>query len=190
MTKYDVFICHASEDKEKVARPLAEALRQAGVKVWFDEFELRVGDTFSERIDSGVAQFRFGVVIISKRFLEKPWPRRELRSLVSRELDSGGKVVLPVWHEISKEDLLAFSPALADVIAASTSSGLAHVIDKILEVVRPSVLLGNVSRGNGDQNQTSQVGRSRASRRRLDGEYLEVGRNAIGGESQEAPPLE
>ncbi len=39
--EYDVFISHASEDKEEVARPLAEVLRRNGLSVWYDEFELK-----------------------------------------------------------------------------------------------------------------------------------------------------
>ena len=119
--KYDVFISHASEDKDSVARPPAEALQQAGVQVWYDEFRLRVGDSLSESIDAGLAQSRFGVVIISKQFLKKPWPNGELRGLVSRELASGGRLLLRVWHETSKNELMAISRPLADVRAVSTS---------------------------------------------------------------------
>jgi hypothetical protein len=56
----DCFICHASEDKEEVARPLAESLRERGYAVWFDEFELDVGDSLREAIDQGLATSRFG----------------------------------------------------------------------------------------------------------------------------------
>jgi hypothetical protein len=159
--KYDVFICHASEDKDGVARPLAEALQKEGVQVWYDEFNLRVGDSLSHSIDVGLAQSRFGVVIVSRRFLEKPWPQRELHGLISRELTSGAKVILPVWHEISKEDLVAVSPTLADVLATSTTRGMDHVVEQILEVVRP------------DPRHSTRLGG-------LAGEYLVTGFNATG----------
>ena len=62
---YDVFISHASEDKEEVVRPLANALRKAGLKVWYDEFELHIGDSLRRKIDQGLEKIRFGIVVIS-----------------------------------------------------------------------------------------------------------------------------
>lgn len=47
----DVFVSHASEDKEAVVRPLAQAIRDAALQVWFDEFELRIGDSLRRKID-------------------------------------------------------------------------------------------------------------------------------------------
>jgi len=59
-TKWDVFICHASEDKDAFVRPLAVALRQLGVSVWYDEFSLEVGDSISRSIDKGLAESAYG----------------------------------------------------------------------------------------------------------------------------------
>lgn len=69
--KYDVFISHASEDKDAVVRPLAISLQQKGLKVWFDEFELRIGDSLRQKIDKGLANSRFGIVVLSKNFIKK-----------------------------------------------------------------------------------------------------------------------
>lgn len=63
--EYDVFICHASEDKEEIARPLAEALSLKKLHVWYDEFTLKLGDSLRGTIDYGLANFRYGVVILS-----------------------------------------------------------------------------------------------------------------------------
>ena len=75
---WDVFISHASEDKQAVVLPLAEALRKRGVSVWIDAAELQLGDSLSEKIDDGLAGSRFGVVILSPSFFGKQWPKREL----------------------------------------------------------------------------------------------------------------
>jgi hypothetical protein len=91
----DLFICHASEDKESVARPLAEALAQAGLKVWYDEFILTLGDSLRRKIDQGLDQSRYGVVILSPNFLAKQWPQRELDGLTTKEI-STGKTILPI----------------------------------------------------------------------------------------------
>jgi hypothetical protein len=65
---WDVFISHASEDKADVARPLCELLTQAGLTVWLDENELRMGDTLRTKIDNGLANCRYGVVVLSEAF--------------------------------------------------------------------------------------------------------------------------
>jgi hypothetical protein len=182
--KYDVFISHASEDKDRVARPLAAALRQAEIRVWYDEFTLQIGDSLSESIDFGLAGSRYGVVIISKQFLKKAWTKRELRGLVSREIASRGRVLLPVWHEVSKEEVLAVSPPLADVLAVSTSRGLGHVARKILEVVRPRRLSRHESKGRLDSkgriDSKGGPGKLRKSAGPLDGEYVVWGWNPDG----------
>jgi hypothetical protein len=75
---HDVFICHASEDKADVARPLAEALRNEGINVWLDEFQMRVGDSLRRKIDEGLRNSAYGVVILSPSFFLKQWPQWEL----------------------------------------------------------------------------------------------------------------
>lgn len=132
--KWDVFICHASEDKEAFVRPLAEGLKNHGIEVWYDEFTLKIGDSLRRSIDYGLGNSRYGVVVISRNFMHKDWPQRELDGLVTREV-GGVKVILPVWHNITAEEIRSYSPTLADRLAASSDEGLEKVITKILEVV-------------------------------------------------------
>lgn len=135
--EWDVFVSYASEDKEGFARPLAERLRVEGLRVWYDDFVLKIGDSLNRSIDAGLARSRFGVVIVSPSFLAKEWPRRELDGLVTREVD-GTRVILPIWHNLQYDQLRARSPLLADRIAAKSSDGLDRVVDRLLEVIRPS----------------------------------------------------
>ena len=116
---YDVFICHASEDKDQIVRPLAQALDSLGFYVWYDEFELKVGDSLRQSIDKGLINSRYGIIILSKAFFAKDWPQYELNGLTAREIE-GQKVILPIWHEVSKQDLLQYSPTLADKVALDT----------------------------------------------------------------------
>jgi hypothetical protein len=104
-----VFISHASEDKEAVVRPLAHALRDGGLVVWYDEFELRMGDSLRRKIDLGLAKSRFGVVVLSRSFLGKGWPNYELDGLVTRSV-SGEQVLLPIWHEITTQEVVNAPP--------------------------------------------------------------------------------
>lgn len=134
---WDAFISHASEDKDLVVRPLTTILVQGRLRVWYDEFALSVGDSLRRSIDHGLANSRFGVVILSQRFFEKQWPQQELDGLISRE-SSTSRVVLPVWHNISRDDVAKYSPILADRIAVSTSQGLDVVAQHLLSVIKPS----------------------------------------------------
>jgi hypothetical protein len=72
--KYDLFLSHAHEDKNAIARPLYLALAREGISVWFDEAVLRMGDSLRRKIDEGLARCRYGVVILSPTFLSKQWP--------------------------------------------------------------------------------------------------------------------
>lgn len=130
--EYNVFIAHASEDKESFVRPLALALRSYGLKVWYDEFSLDIGSSLSESIDRGLADSRFGIVVLSHNFINKRWPKRELRGLTARDVNEGN-IILPIWNNITKDDVIAFSPPLADVLALNTSSNtLQEIVEKIV----------------------------------------------------------
>lgn len=134
--EYDVFICHASEDKEDIARPLAEALAGRGLSVWFDEFTLRIGSSLRREIDAGLANSRFGVVILSPSFFDKGWSNYELDGLVTREVSGPDQVILPVWHRVTKTEVQGYSPSLADKLARSThDSTPEEIADEIASVV-------------------------------------------------------
>jgi hypothetical protein len=137
--EYDVFISHAGEDREALVGPLATILEDLGVRVWYADFSLRAGDSLVRSIDRGLAAARFGLVVLSKAFLVKPWPECELRGLAAKELGRD-KVIIPIWHRVSREEIIAFSPPLADKLALETSrSSLAQLAVKIVEIVRPDI---------------------------------------------------
>jgi len=133
---HDAFISHASEDKEGFVRPLAEALQAEGFDIWYDEFSLTVGDSLRQNIDKGLASSRFGIVVLSSAFFSKNWPQYELNGLVAKEME-GRKVVLPIWHKVSKDEVMAFSPPMSDKVAINTAiSSLPEVIAQLSEVLR------------------------------------------------------
>jgi len=131
--EWDFFICHASEDKKEIAKPLAEELEELGLDVWYDEFTLKVGDKLRRAINEGLSNSRYGIVILSPSFFEKEWPQRELDGLTQKDID-GEKVILPVWHDVSREDVKDYSPPLADRVAAKTSEDeIDTIAEKILD---------------------------------------------------------
>jgi hypothetical protein len=130
--EWDVFICHAHEDKVFVDS-LAKALRDAGLKVWYDDFELAVGDSLRMSIDRGLVRSRFGIVVLSKSFFEKRWTQYELDGLVEKDLER--KVILPIWHGIQREDLLQFSPWLADKVAIRSTQNLKDIVTAVVRAL-------------------------------------------------------
>jgi hypothetical protein len=117
----DVFISHASEDKSYV-EPLVEVLKAAGIIVWYDRLTLEWGDDLRNRIDHGLANCRYGIVVFSKAFLAgKKWTNHEFNGLFALE-KNGRKLILPIWHGITAEELLKYSPAFASRLAKDSSS--------------------------------------------------------------------
>ena len=124
---FDVFISHASEDKDSIVRSLAAELANQGLKVWYDEFTLRIGDSLRQKIDKGLAKSRVGLVVLSPSFVAKGWTNYELDGIVTRAV-SGEQILLPIWHNITKQEVINFSPSLADKVARSTAT---HTVKEI-----------------------------------------------------------
>lgn len=125
--EHDVFISHASEDKDEVVRPLAKALQNEGLSVWYDEFELKIGDSLRRKIDKGVATSKFGLIVLSEMFFKKGWTNYELDGLVTRQ-NTGEQILLPIWHNVTKKQVIDFSPSLADKVARTTAT---HTVEEI-----------------------------------------------------------
>jgi len=135
LLEYDVFISHSSEDKNDFVRPLANELKKIGVKVWYDEFELKIGDSLRKSIDKGLINSKYGIVILSTSFFNRNWTQYELNGFINREM-SGSNIILPIWHKVSKDEVQNFSPSLADKVALNSSihsiKEIAREIQKII----------------------------------------------------------
>ena len=107
------------------------------MKVWYDQWELTIGDSLRRKIDEGLSLSRYGIVVLSHSFFEKEWPQKELDGLVAREDAEGRKVILPVWHELSQKEVSRYSPLLAGKLAGSTEDGieeLAHALKSAMNL--------------------------------------------------------
>lgn len=132
---WDYFISHASEDKLAIAEPLAKYLAEARFRVWYDEFSLKLGDSLLASIDRGLGGSRFGITILSQKFFDKKWPKRELAGLVAIEGDR--KRILPVRHNITVESVAKYSPILADRISIDSARGLQAVSQAVVSAFFP-----------------------------------------------------
>jgi len=134
--EYDAFISYAGEDSSTFVNHLALHLMERGYRIWYKEFNLKVGDSLRQTIDKGLTNSKFGIVVLSQAFFQKKWPQYELDGLLARETQSD-KVILPVWYGISRDDILAYSPTLADKVAVETNNKsieqIADALSKVLQ---------------------------------------------------------
>ncbi len=127
---WDVFISHASEDEAAVASPLADELRNYCQRVWLDTWELSPGDSLRLKVDEGISKSRLGVVVLSHSFFAKAWPQAELDALYTLAV-SGNRSVIPVWHEITADEVAGYSPLLAGLLALPTSKGIETIAEEV-----------------------------------------------------------
>lgn len=150
INKYDFFISHASEDKDAFVRELTESLNEKNFTVWYDEKSLKLGDSLTDSINAGIAHCVMGIVVLSPDFFQKRWPKRELAALMARE-DGGEQVILPIWHNISINDVRANYPLLADKIAVNSEIGVDRVVMKIIEVLKPNARITDLHELRADE---------------------------------------
>ena len=118
---YDVFVSHATEDKESFSDEFVSILQQKfNLNVWYDAVSIKWGDSIRTEIDKGLKKSKFGVVILSRSYISKYWTNYELEGLFQRE-SNGGKLILPIWHNITKQEVQRFSPSLAGKMAMNTA---------------------------------------------------------------------
>lgn len=121
--KYDVFISHAWEDKEGFVDEFVAELEKLGIKVWYDRQRIKWGDSMRARIDDGLKKSKFGIAVISPDYIAdgKYWTKAELDGLFQLE-SVNGKMLLPIWHNITKQQVMNYSPIIASKLAMTTAT--------------------------------------------------------------------
>ena len=101
--------------------------------VWYDEFSLSVGDSLRESIEGGLKSCGYCILVLTPNFLSKGgWPKREYDSIFTREVIEDERLILPVWHNVSKQEVMEYSASLADKLARSTAT---HTVEEIAEEI-------------------------------------------------------
>ena len=142
MKHRDFFVCHASEDKRHPVKPLVDALIDGGASVWYDEYEITVGDSIRRKIEDGLKYSRFGVVVFSPSFflMTKTWPQRELDGLVAGEDVTKVMRILPVWHEVDMATVYSHVPMHANHLALITKDlSVPAIAQKLIGKLRQQV---------------------------------------------------
>jgi hypothetical protein len=104
--------------------------------VWFDEFSLQVGDRLRESIERGLREARRCVLVITPNFIaNRGWTREEFSAIFSRELVDKTDVILPVWHDVTRDQVFEFSPVLADRVAVNWNLGLNEAVRRLKRAI-------------------------------------------------------
>lgn len=121
--EFDVFISHAWEDKGDFVNEFVEELDNLGIKVWYDDIETKWGFSLREEIDRGLKFSRYGIVVLSPNYIDekKYWTKKELNGLFQMESLNEG-IILPIWHNLTKKDIVNYSPIIADKKAMTTAT--------------------------------------------------------------------
>jgi hypothetical protein len=108
------------------------------LRVWYDDFELEIGQNLRDTIDLGIKLSRFGVVVLSPSFFKKPWPQYELDGLLNRDM-AGELKILPIWHQVTQREIMSHSPSFATRFALKTiDSDIEKIAREIAKVSRKS----------------------------------------------------
>jgi hypothetical protein len=130
------FISHDSRDKDAIARPIAVGLAGLMCPVWFDEFSLKVGDRLRESIERGLREARKCILVITPNFIANHgWTREEFNAIFTRELVDGADVILPVWHDVSRDQVFEFSPVLANRFAVNWNVGQQEAVRRLKRAI-------------------------------------------------------
>lgn len=130
------FISHDSRDKDLIARPIAVGLASLMCPVWFDEFSLQVGDRLRESIERGLREARKCVLVITPHFISnRGWTREEFSAIFTRELVDRTDVILPVWHDVTCDQVFEFSPVLADRVAVNWNLGPQEAVRRLKRAI-------------------------------------------------------
>ncbi|RVU55858.1 toll/interleukin-1 receptor domain-containing protein [Anaerosphaera multitolerans] len=119
---YDVFVSHAWEDKESLVDELVLEMKNIGISVWYDTEKIAWGDSMRGKIDEGLRKSKFGIAILSPNYIAegKYWTKAELDGLFQLE-SINGKKLLPIWHELTKKEVMEYSPIIASKLAMNTA---------------------------------------------------------------------
>lgn len=119
-SKYDVFISHANKDKLNFIDDLYNSLDNLGINIFYDKKSLEWGDKWKDRILDGVKQSEFAIIVISENFFGREWTEKELDEFLNRQNQNGQKIILPVVHNITMEQLKDKYPSIAEIQAINS----------------------------------------------------------------------
>lgn len=137
LSKPLAFISHDSRDKETLVRELAKKLVSLNCPVWYDEYSLKIGDNLREKIEEGIKDAPYCILILSKNFLaNEKWAKSEFETIFIKELYEKKEIIIPIWHGISEDDLYKYCPKLLNRLGGNSSEGIDALAKKIATILK------------------------------------------------------
>lgn len=138
--EYDVFLSHSSLDKDIFISELSEKLSNKGLKVFEDVKVFKIGQSQTDMMNMGILNSRFVVIFLSKNFIESGWSQYEFKSFLNREINEKRVIILPIWHEVSVDEVRQYNPYIVDKYAFNTSKQtMDEMVNQIHQVVLDSL---------------------------------------------------
>lgn len=137
--EYDVFLSHSNLDKEEYVTELSDKLEEKGLSVFEDVKVFKIGQSQTDMMNFGILNSRFVVVFLSENFIESGWSEYEFKSFLNREINEKKIIILPIWHNITVEEVKNYNPYLVDKYALNTSKhSLDQIVNSINQVIQDS----------------------------------------------------
>lgn len=134
---FDIFISHASEDKETLVNPIVEQMKIYGLKYWYDIEQIRLGDRITRKINHGLKNSRFIFAVLTTTFIKKPWAMQEIESALNKETDSGSTFVFPMlagtYNE--RQEILDHINLLRDKLHIVWNNNPEEIVKKIIQAI-------------------------------------------------------
>jgi len=138
--EFDVFLSHSSLDKDIFVSELSEKLSNKGLKVFEDVKVFKIGQSQTDMMNMGILNSRFVVIFLSKNFIESGWSQYEFKSFLNREINEKRVIILPIWHDVSVDEVRQYNPYIVDKYAFNTSKQtLDEMVNQIHQVVLDSL---------------------------------------------------
>lgn len=138
--EFDVFLSHSSFDKEEYVSELSDKLESKELKVFEDVKVFKIGQSQTNMMNMGILNSRFVVVFLSLNFINSGWSDYEFKSFLNREINEKKIIILPIWHNVSFEDVKNYNPYLVDKFALDTRKySLDEIVESIYQAVRGSL---------------------------------------------------
>lgn len=128
-----IFLCHASKDK-KFVRRLSEELQENGIDTWLDENEILVGQSFINRMEEGIRESDFIVVVLTPNFLQGIWANQELQMALIHEVEVCKVKILPILKRDCDIPGFLRSKSYADFRGNKFEKGMRNLMQSIFRL--------------------------------------------------------
>lgn len=130
---YDAFFSYATEDSSEADIIVQNCLKY-GFKIWYSPISLEPGTKLLQSIDEGLKHSSSGILLLSKNYLNKKWPKYEFDTLMRQHIENDKKL-LPIWYNVQKKDIEEFSSGLSGIVGIVSSNINIDVFEKVRKIL-------------------------------------------------------